>query len=328
MVPHPGLSRQGGALLKFQERHMRNKHLLLSALVAVFFLTTVAFASEDGRFERTLKVTGVPQVEVSTGSGNISVHQGDNASIRVIGHIHAGHGWFTGGNVMDRVHRIEANPPIQQTGNLIHIGRIDDPELRRNISIDFEVWVPHETTLKANSGSGDVTIDNLKSMLTVSTGSGNVKVAQNDGDVRANTGSGDVILDGISGNVNGETGSGNITLAMTGPGTVRLGTGSGDVTARNVKGGLRIHTGSGNVTADGDVTSDWNMETGSGDVRIQLPQTARFDLAAQTGSGDLRINRQITMNGGTTDKHRMRGKVNGGGPLVELHTSSGNIELR
>jgi len=306
---------------------MRNKHLLFPALAAVFFLTTLAYASEDGRFERTLKVTGVPQVEVSTGSGDISVHQGDSSSIKVIGHIHAGHNWFGNSNVMDRVKRIEANPPIQQTGNLVHIGRIDDPELRRNISIDFEVWVPHETTLKANSGSGDVTIDNLKSMLTVSTGSGNVKVAQNDGDVRANTGSGDVILDGISGNVNGETGSGNITLAMTGPGTVRLGTGSGDVTARNVKGGLRIHTGSGNVTADGDVTSDWNMETGSGDVRVQLPQSARFDLAAQTGSGDLRINREITLNGGTMDKHRMRGKVNGGGPLVELHTSSGNIDL-
>ncbi len=306
---------------------MRNKHLLFPALATVFFLTTLAYASEDGRFERTLKVTGVPQVEVSTGSGNISVHQGDASSIKVIGHIHAGHNWFGGSNVMERVKRIEANPPIEQTGNLVHIGRMDDPDLRRNISIDFEVWVPHETTLKANSGSGDVMIEDLKSMLTVGTGSGNVKVSKIDGDVHANTGSGDVILESISGNVNGQTGSGNITLSMTGPGAVRLGTGSGDVTARNVKGGLRIHTGSGNVTADGDVTSDWNMETGSGDVRIQLPQSARFDLAAQTGSGDLHINREITLSGGTTDKHRMRGKVNGGGPLVELHTSSGNIDL-
>lgn len=305
---------------------MRNKHLLLPALAAFVLLTTLAYASEDGRFERTLKVTGVPQVDVSTGSGDIAVHQGDGYSIKVIGHIHAGHGWF-GGDVMDRVKRIESNPPIEQTGNIVRIGRIDDPGLRRDVSIDFEVWVPHETTLKASSGSGDVNIDNLKSMLTVSTGSGNVKVSRIEGDVRASTGSGDIILDGIDGNVNGETGSGNITLAMTGPGTVRLGTGSGDVTARNVKGGLRVHTGSGNVTADGDVTSEWSMETGSGDVRVQLPQSAKFDLAAQTGSGDLRINREISMNGGTINKHRMRGKVNGGGPLVELQTSSGNIDL-
>src|SRR5512146_3119570 len=101
---------------------MRNKHLLLPALAAFFLLTTLAFASEEGRFERTLKVTGIPQVDVSTGSGNISVHQGDNASIRVVGHIHANHSWLFGvSDVMDRVKRIEANPPIQQTGNIVHI---------------------------------------------------------------------------------------------------------------------------------------------------------------------------------------------------------------
>ncbi|MGE5109431.1 MAG: DUF4097 family beta strand repeat-containing protein [Acidobacteriaceae bacterium] len=306
---------------------MRNKHLLLPTLAVMFLFTTLAFASEDGRFERTLKVTGAPQVDVSTGSGNISVHQGDNTSIRVIGHIHASMKWFGGGSVMDRVHRIEANPPIEQTGNLVHIGRIDDPELRRNISIDFEVWVPHETTLKANSGSGDVDIDNLKSLLTVSTGSGNVKVSQIDGDVRANTGSGDVIMQSVNGNVTGETGSGNVTLSMSGPGNVRLGTGSGDVEAKNVHGGLRIHTGSGNVHADGDVTSDWNMETGSGDVSVALPQSAKFELVAQTGSGDLHINREISVSG-SFNPHHMRGKVNGGGPLVQLQTSSGNINLR
>jgi DUF4097 and DUF4098 domain-containing protein YvlB len=305
---------------------MRNKHLLLPALVAVLLLTTLAVAEEDGRFERTLKVTGAPQVEISTGSGDITVHPGDNASIRVIGHIHSGHGWL-GGKDMDKVRRIEANPPIEQTGNLVHIGRMNDPDLRRNISIDFEVWVPHETTLKANSGSGDVTVENIKSMLTVSTGSGNVKAAQVDGDVRANTGSGDITLEGVNGNVNGETGSGNIKLSMTGPGTVRLGTGSGDVEANNVHGGLRIHTGSGNIHANGDATSDWNMETGSGDVRIQLPQGAKFELAAQTGSGNLHIDREITMSG-NFNPHHVRGKVNGGGPLVQLQTSSGNIELR
>lgn len=269
---------------------MRNKHLLLPAVLAVFSLSTLALASEDGRFERTLKVTGVPQVDVSTGSGDITIRQGDNTSIKVIGHIHRSHGWFSGSSDMDRVHRIEQNPPIEQTGNIVRIGRFSDPELRRNISIDFEVWLPRENTLKANSGSGDVSVENLKSMLTVSTGSGNVRVNGNDGDVRANTGSGDVVLESISGNVNGETGSGN-------------------------------------VHADGDVTSEWNVETGSGDVSVSFPQNAKFELNAQTGSGDLHINRDVMING-TQNPHRMHGKVNGGGPLVQLQTSSGNIDLR
>jgi putative adhesin len=306
---------------------MKNKHLLFPAFVAVLFLSTVAFASEDGRFERTLKVTGVPQVEVQTGSGNIDVRSGDNTSIKVIGHIHSNHGWFSGSNQAEKVRRIEQNPPIEQTGNIVHIGRFTDSELRRNISIDYEIWLPRESNLKANSGSGDVNVENLKSMLTVSTGSGNVKVNHNEGDVHANTGSGDVVLDGIGGNVNGETGSGNVTLAMNGNGTARLGTGSGDISAKGVRGGLRAHTGSGNVTADGDVTSDWQVETGSGDVRVSFPQNAKFELNAETGSGDLNIGREVLMSG-NLNKHHVRGKVNGGGPLVQLQTSSGNIDLR
>ena len=306
---------------------MQRRILFLLTIFAVLFVATAAVAEEDGRFERTLKVTGMPQVEVSTGSGNIAVHTGDNSSVRVIGHIHANHSWLFGGRDMDKVKRIEANPPIEQTGNIIKIGRIEDPDLRRNISIDFEVWVPEQTTTRANSGSGDVSVENIKAMVNASTGSGNVQARHINGELRANTGSGDVTLEDVIGNVNADTGSGNIKVGMSGDGSLRLGTGSGDVQATKVRGGLHVRTGSGNITADGDVTAEWSMESGSGDVNIQLPQNARFELAASTGSGDLSINREITMSG-AMNPHKIRGKVNGGGPLVQLETSSGNIHLK
>lgn len=306
---------------------MQRRLVLFLALVAVVLFTTSAKAAEDGRFERTLKVNGMAQLDVSTGSGNISIHTGDSTSVKVIGHIHANHSWLFGGNESDKVKRIEANPPIEQTGNIIKIGRFTDSDLRRNISIDYEVWVPEQTTTRANSGSGDVFVENIKASLTAGTGSGNVQARRITGEVKTNTGSGDVDLQEIAGNVTADTGSGNVKVSMAGDGSLRLGTGSGDVTASRLKGGLRARTGSGNVTADGDATADWSVETGSGDVRVSLPQNARFDVAASTGSGDLNIGREITMSG-TMDKHRIRGKVNGGGPLVQLQTSSGNISLR
>lgn len=305
---------------------MQRKISFLLTIAFVLFVTAAALANEDGRFERTLKVTGMPQVDVSTGSGNIQVHTGDSSSVKVIGHIHASHSWLFGGNETDKVKRIEANPPIEQTGNIIKIGKINDPDLRRNISIDFEVWVPEQTTTKANSGSGDVLVENIKAMVNAGTGSGNVQARNISGDVKANTGSGDVDLQGIAGNVNADTGSGNIKVGMSGDGSLRLGTGSGDITASHIKGGLRARTGSGNITADGDVTSEWSLETGSGDVSVSLPQNAKFELAASTSSGDLNISREIMMSG-NVDKHRIHGKVNGGGPLVQLSTSSGNIRL-
>jgi len=53
------------------------------------------------------------------------------------------------GNAEAKIKRLEDNPPIQQSGNDIRIGHIDDPELRHNISISYEVTVPAE-----NRGSG------------------------------------------------------------------------------------------------------------------------------------------------------------------------------
>lgn len=306
---------------------MKRRIGYLLTIVAVMFVTTAAMADEDGRFERTLKVTGMPQVEVSTGSGNVAVHTGDSTSVRVIGHIHANHSWLFGSRDLEKVKRIEANPPIEQTGNIIKIGKFNDPDLKRNISIDFEVWVPEQTTMRANSGSGDVMVENIKAMVNASTGSGNVQVRNINGEVRLNTGSGDIDAQNMIGNVTADTGSGNVKIGMSGDGSLRLGTGSGDVIANRIKGGLRARTGSGNITADGDVTSEWSVETGSGDVSVSLPQNARFEIAASTGSGDLSLNREITMSG-TINPHRVRGKVNGGGPLVQLQTSSGNIHLK
>jgi hypothetical protein len=52
-----------------------------------------------------------------------------------------------------RVHAIESNPPIQQNGNVIRIGHMEDPELRRGISVSYEVTVPAETKLRSQTGS-------------------------------------------------------------------------------------------------------------------------------------------------------------------------------
>ena len=69
------------------------------------------------------------------------------------------------------------NPPIQQSGNQIRIGHIDDPELRHNISISYEVVVPAETDLRVQSGSGDQKVEGIRGPLEVSSGSGGLKIS-------------------------------------------------------------------------------------------------------------------------------------------------------
>src|SRR5262245_17077742 len=76
-------------------------------------------AAATGHFERTLQVSGAVDLEVTSGSGNITVHTGGSNTVSVSAKIHASNSsWlFGGGDAEDRIRRIEQHPPIEQQGN-------------------------------------------------------------------------------------------------------------------------------------------------------------------------------------------------------------------
>ena len=86
------------------------------------------------------------------------------------------------------MHAIEQHPPIHQEGNSIHIDYVN----YRNISIDYEITVPAETTVRTKSGSGNQTIEGTQGNVDVQTGSGDVRLSNLQGEIRVQTGSGDV----------------------------------------------------------------------------------------------------------------------------------------
>jgi hypothetical protein len=148
------------------------------------FCALPAFSAVRGEFERTLSVNGHVDLQVETGSGSIEVHRGGSNQVHVVGHISANE-WFGGENAEERVKKLENNPPIQQSGNDIRIGHIDDPELKHNISISYEVTVPESTKLRSSSGSGTQTISDIAGPLEANTGSGSLKFEYWSGRARA-----------------------------------------------------------------------------------------------------------------------------------------------
>src|SRR6202451_2365202 len=107
--------------------------LALVLSLAAAMAARPAMAGDDGHFDRTLSVTGAVDLDVQTGSGEITVHTGDSSKVEIHGHIHANRGWL-GGDVTQHIHEIEANPPIEQTGNTIRIGHIENHDWKNNIS--------------------------------------------------------------------------------------------------------------------------------------------------------------------------------------------------
>jgi hypothetical protein len=298
----------------------------VSAVLVLLFASTAAFASTpQGTFEKSLQVSGPVDLEVLTHSGDVTIRAGGSGAVFIRGKIFVGDRWF-GGRHDDDVHAIEQNPPIRQSGNAIHIDYVN----YRNISIDYEITVPADATVRARSGSGDQIIEGTRGNVDVQTGSGDVKLTNISGEVHLQTGSGDVRARSISGTVRGGTGSGDVVVEETGKGNIDLRTGSGGITARGVNGGFRGETGSGDITAEGTQTDTWELHTGSGNVHVRLPSNAAFEADISTSSGSIDVGSPIetTVQGRVGDSHKtIRGKVRGGGPLLRVRTGSGDIHI-
>ena len=275
---------------------------LFAAATALLVAAALPALASDATFERNLSVSGHVELDVSTGSGNIHLTRSSDNQIHIFGKVHSSN-W--NGDNSARVHEIAANPPIEQTGNIVRIG--NHHEGWHNISIDYEIQAPASSFLTANSGSGDVNVDDVGDNAKLSTGSGNIHA------------------NGLHGGFSVSTGSGDIVAAQTGEGEVKAETGSGNIELRDIHGGLHAHTGSGDIKFHGVATMDSKIETGSGSVEF-WPGEAGFTLDASTGSGSVHSDSEMVVQG-SFDHHHITGKVHGGGPTVRISTGSGDVRV-
>jgi len=256
--------------------------------------------AEEATFTRDLTVTGRVDLAVATGSGSIHLTSGPAGRVHIFARVKSN--W---GGSDAKVHEIADHPPIEQTGNIVRIGARH--ESLHNISIDYEIQVPPDTFLNAETGAGNVTDDGVGA------------------NAKLNTGSGSIHATGLQGGFTVETGSGSIYAEQVGTGDVKAQTGSGTIELKNLHGGLRAETGSGSIKAGGTPSAQWRLQTGSGSVDIWTG-VAAFTLDAETGSGSIHCDREIASQG-TMEHHHLAGKIGGGGPTVRVETGSGSIHI-
>jgi hypothetical protein len=253
-------------------------------------------------FDRTLSASSAVQLAVSTGSGNIHITRGSGNQVHIHGKIHLSHE-----GSQEKAREIAANPPIEQSGDMIRVGHHEDREHWRGISIDYQIEAPAGTLLDAISGSGDVVDEG---------------VGQN---AKLQTGSGDIHATGLEGPFTVKTGSGNIVAAQIGQGDVVAETGSGDIELKEIHGAFHGQTGSGDIKASGTPSAAWTLQTGSGNIELWTGKTP-LTLDASTGSRSVTTDHEMTVQG-SFDHHHIRGNLYGGGPAIRVQTGSGEIHI-
>jgi DUF4097 and DUF4098 domain-containing protein YvlB len=300
-------------------------HRIVRTLIVVLATSLAGFASVIGTFDRSYQVSGNVDLEVLTRSGDVTVRNGSAGTVSIHAKIHSGNSWLGGDHKAD-VQELQSNPPIRQNGNSI---RIDYVNLK-DISIDYEITVPENTAISAHTGSGNQTVEGLTGKIDLESGSGDLRLARLTGNMRFHTGSGNVRGHELSGPAKVSAGSGDIDIEELGAGDVEIRTGSGNITVNGINGGFHAETGSGDIHGKGLIKNMWSIRTGSGNVNLQVPTEAAFDVDISTSSGTVTMGHPVTTTvQGRVEEHRKSvvGKVRGGGPLVSVHTGSGDVQV-
>ena len=159
--------------------------------------------------------------------------------------------------------------------------------------VRVEVQVPPETALDLHSGDGHIKVDGISGTAKLDTGDGRIEVQNFQGSLDAHTGDGHITADGVFSGVALRTGDGHV-----------------DFTARP---GSKLSNG-------------WLIHTSDGRVEARLPQDLAAELYAHTGDGHITLDMPVTVNGSIERSH-VRGKLNGGGPLLEIATGDGGIHI-
>jgi DUF4097 and DUF4098 domain-containing protein YvlB len=189
----------------------------------------------------------------------------------------------------------------------------------------------------AETGGGGIRIDSGSQGATVETGGGSIEVRQCAGKVKVSTGGGSVDLSDVGGPAEIETGGGSIKLTSA-KGHVHAETGGGGIELYGVP-SASAETGAGGITVKlvntGGERHDSDLETAAGDITVYVASDVAINLRASVDMGNgHRITSDfpeihVSSEGDQWSKTLTAdGALNGGGPTVKVHTSSGDICIR
>jgi DUF4097 and DUF4098 domain-containing protein YvlB len=162
--------------------------------------------------------------------------------------------------------------------------------------------------------------------VRVRTGGGSIELRDTNGPANLGTSGGDIDVKNLTGNAELRTSGGGIRVESM-RGDVDADTSGGDVRLMNVDGKIRGNTSGGSVRCSlSGPNRGISATTSGGDIELTLPRSTAGNLEATTSGGD--ITTDIPVTGTVLKEDRVRGTVNGGGPLIEARTSGGSIRVR
>lgn len=250
------------------------------------------------------------------------------------------------------------SPSVKASGSTLYI---DSVKKSRNFNLfstgtrcTIIVYIPQNkkfNNIELQASSGDIEVNTLlsaqKIAITTSSGEINSKTGLYADEIKLRASSGDIEAENLDANdLTAETSSGEITIKDYTGSTGSLSASSGDLEVSNFAAEyVNFKTSSGEITVKKLDCDYFDAKSTSGDIYLELlnatlaksrasstsgsinlimPETASFEVASHSNSGTFK--NKFTSNK-FVPRDTYHEKINGGGPLIELSTTSGSIEL-
>ena len=288
---------------------MKRSIIFLLILIFLVLLTTSVWADRvEEVVEKSFLLQKTGSFSLNNVAGNIIVYSWDKEEAKMIATKSiSSWGIDDPEELLDKI-EIEI---VSQPKNLKIHTRYPVFSWIKNARVDYQLWIPEAASVRLESVSGAIQMEEHLNRVYAKTVSGSIK------------------LNNIKGNVEVKTVSGQVSARQI-KGDIRANSVSGSLIFRDSQGSLSfLHSTSGRIeaelTAIDKDASDMSLSTVSGSINLYLPDDASFDLDISTVSGKIDTGFQVLVN--SFDKRKLQGEVGGGGINIELKTVSGSISL-
>jgi DUF4097 and DUF4098 domain-containing protein YvlB len=304
---------------------------IVATIGVLALLTAPASAKIERVVEKSFQVQPGVHLRVSTAGGDVHVTTSSDLTVRVTAkeHIRAG----SEAEADELLKKLDLS--IEQSGNEVAASASYSSSVGFHfgswppVQVDFYVTVPASASADLKTSGGDIVVGDLGGSVRAHTSGGDVKLGSIGGEIDATTSGGNIALEEGRGGVRLSTSGGNVSARhILGPSNLK--TSGGDIRVDQVEGTLDAQTSGGDVKAGfgGALKGDCLLSTSGGEVRATLGKEVGFRLDASTSGGEVNAaGLTITIDRGGTGRSSLAGLVNGGGPLLKLRSSGGNIDV-
>jgi DUF4097 and DUF4098 domain-containing protein YvlB len=271
----------------------------------------------DKKIEKTFTVAqgGILRLDADEGDITLVGTQANEVSVRI-----------TARGTEERVQRYDVT--FNEDGNTVTIdGRQDRHYFQLfnsgGFEVRYEVKVPSSFNLDLHTSGGNISVSNVKGKVDGETSGGDLDLTGLDGHVKLATSGGNVTVRKSTGELFLETSGGNMTGDGV-SGSIHMETSGGNIDLLDSEGKLFASTSGGNIHVAMKDNKGIDLSTSGGNLSVKLPKDVHADVTAEASGGDVSCDFPFA---GKIKEGRMNGKINGGGEIIKLETSGGDITI-